>query len=118
MSETSGAVAYEARELARQAQRDIESHEAVCAERYGNINDKLNMLFKIIAWAGGTAFLVVMGLLTYLAKTQFENITALQQALAQQQRIPVSPPQVYIQPAPGSPPMGASVDKQTNTPQP
>ena len=118
-----GGLAYDALTIARdgkskaeQALREIESHEDVCAERYKNINEKLEMLFKVIAWAGGAAFLLVMGLLGFLAKTQFESISALQKATLQRteilERTQPMPPQVIIQRAPGQPEIGATVEQQ------
>lgn len=113
-----GGIAYDALTMAREANdkaeralRDIEGHEDICAERYRNINEKLGMLFKIIAWAGGTGFLLIMGLLAFLAKTQFESINALQKAAVVQRADPL-PPQVIIQRAPGQGDMGATVERQ------
>lgn len=109
-----GQDARAALELGRQNERDIESHEAICAERYTNINDKLSTIFKIIAWAGGTGFLLIMGLLGFLAKTQFESINALQKVTVQgleRAQQPAPPPQVIIQPAQGLSNMGATVER-------
>lgn len=113
MSERSvSEVAYEALNLARQNARDIEGHEDICAERYQNIHEKLGMIFRIIAWAGGTGFLLIMGLLAFLAKTQFESIRALQSAAVQRVSAQPLPPQVIIQRAPGQAEMGATVEPQ------
>ncbi len=117
MSERSTSeVAYEALNLARQNARDIEGHEDICAERYQNIHEKLGMIFRIIAWAGGTGFLLITGLLAFLAKTQFESIKALQDAAVQRtgllERAQPLPPQVIIQRAPGQAEMGATVEPQ------
>ena len=133
--ETTGSasrVAYAAIDLAKEAKLEILSHEKICAERYANINqtltdlknetlpdmkaaidEKFNMIWKIIAWAGGAAFLIIMGLLSYLAKTQFEVITQ-QQRIANQPQViqqAAPPPQVIIQRADGSPAIGATVER-------
>lgn len=118
-----GGIAYDALTMARDAMakaeqnaRDIEGHEDICAERYENIREKLGMLFKIIAWAGGSAFAIVMGLLAFLAKTQFDQIKTLQSAVGQRtellERAQSVPPQVIIQRAPGQTEMGASVERR------
>lgn len=42
----------------------IETHEAVCAERYISIDWKLGLIFHILAW-GGTTLIGCMGFLIY-----------------------------------------------------
>lgn len=119
---STGGILYDALNMARHAQQQVDNHEEVCAERYKTIHEsltkletsfdkQLGMIWKVIAWAGGSAFLIVMGLLGFLAKTQFDQITALQTAAAQ--RAPAAqqlPPQVIIQRAPGSPELGATIE--------
>lgn len=119
-----GGIAYDALMMAQKADGKAdsvaqaqESHEEVCAERYKNIHEKLGMIFKIIAWAGGSAFLVIMGLLGFLAKTQFDTISEMSKATAQRteqmERAQAQPPQVVIQSQPGSPQItGATVDRK------
>lgn len=119
-----GGIALDALKAARDAQakadenaRDIEAHEDICAERYKTINEKLGTIFKIIVWAGGTGFMLIMGLLAFFAKTQFEMMDSAQKATAQRTEIlersrTSEPPQVIIQPAPGQTGMGASVERQ------
>lgn len=98
--------AYEALGMAKEAKAEIAAHEDVCALRYKSIeaaltkietsfDKQLGMVWKVIAWAGGTAFLIVMGLLGFLAKSQFSSMTALQEAVNK------PPPPIVIQTAPG-----------------
>lgn len=113
-------VALEARELARAAKAEIDGHEAVCAERYENINQKLGpdgdirrqlgMMWKIFGFAGSTGFLIVMGMLAYLMKSNDESMHDLQKTVTEMRATPPSPPQIIIQPPAGSQPMGATVD--------
>jgi len=59
-----------ARQDARQALNEIESHEDLCAERYGNINDTLRTIKSILGWAGGTIFMMLIGVLGWLISQQ------------------------------------------------
>lgn len=124
---SAGSVAYDALNLAKEAKRDIVAHEDICAIRYERINvtlsemksgidEKFNMIWKIIAWAGGSAFLIVMGLLAFLAKTQFDSMTEFQRIMTQPQPVPQAapPPQIIIQREAGQPPIGATVERQPN----
>ncbi len=124
MSEASfGGIALDALEAARKAQakadqveRDGTNHEAICAERYANINQKIGTLFKLMAWGGTTALTLILALLAFLAKAQFDSITELKSAAQQRselsQRINEMPPRVIIQPAPGATTTGATIERQ------
>lgn len=117
-----GGVALDALEAARQAQakadqveRDIAGHEDICAERYKNINEKIGTIFKLLAWGGTTALMLILGLLGFLAKTQFDSMKARDdttQQIAEILRRQSPPPQVIVQPAPGATTTGASVERQ------
>lgn len=120
-----GGIALDALEAARKAQakadqveRDINSHEDICAERYKNINEKVGTLFKLVAYGGSTALMLILGLLGFLAKAQFDSITELKSAAVQRADIREQllrsdqPPQVIIQPAQGSTGMGATVERK------
>ena len=116
-------IALDALEAARAAQKKAdevgaagEAHEDICAERYGNINEKIGTLFKLLAWGGTTALMLILGLLSFLAKAQFDSITELKAATAQRvdlgHRMDDMPPRVIIQPAPGAATTGATVERQ------
>lgn len=72
MSETVSEVAYEARNLARQAGRDITKHEEICAERYAEIRASVKEVKGWITWGGSFALTIVIGLLAFLASAQFK----------------------------------------------
>lgn len=84
MGETTAAVAYEARNLAESAHEKIDGHEKLCAERYGNINSNLSMLFKIIGWGGSTTLLLLLALLGWLGNRVVDSIDASNQQLRDQ----------------------------------
>lgn len=105
-----------------EADRAVEAHEAICAERYknlqasfGGVQKEMGMLWRILAWAGSTTLLLILGLLGFLAKVQFDSMNARDESARQIVEIlkrQPSPPQVVVQPAPGSPEMGATVERQ------
>lgn len=79
---STAAVAYEALNLGKQNSRDISQHEDICAERYRNINQSMAKIETsvdkqfgeikgILKWAGGAAFAIIIGLLSFLAQAQF-----------------------------------------------
>lgn len=123
-------VALAARAKAEQAQRDIDSHEDVCAERYENIHAKLTemktefsaqnrRIWGLFGWLGGTGFLILMGVLSFLLRAQYDTITAMSKASRDRielrdriEAVQPLPPQVIIQRAPGSPEIGATVEHQ------
>jgi hypothetical protein len=121
------AIAYEAQTLAKQAVRDIEQHEDVCAERYGNIHKALAEMkvefkeanaktSKTFWWMFTTGFAILISLLGFLLKAQIDTIAEMAKATAQRSVImertrPTLPPQVIIQPAPGQSDMGATVER-------
>lgn len=47
-----------------EALTQIRVHEAVCAERYRGIEQRLGMIFHVLAW-GGTTLIGCMGFLIY-----------------------------------------------------
>lgn len=79
---TPSSVAYEALNLSKQNTRDIEAHEDLCAERYNNINNSIGEIKSILKWAGTTGFLIIIGLLGFLAKTTWEAKEQAQEAAA------------------------------------
>lgn len=111
-------VAYDALNLAKQNERDINHHEDICAERYKNINDSMLAIEQradkgfseikgILKWAGGALFSIILGLLAFLAQQQFvSNDTARKQAeakidLLERQLIQQArPPVTVVQPQP------------------
>lgn len=117
-----GGLAYDALEMARHADgkaeralQAVDSHEDICAERYRNINEKIGTIFKLLAWGGTTALMLILGLLGFLAKTQFDSMKARDdttQQIAEILRRQSPPPQVIVQPAPGATTTGASVERQ------
>lgn len=80
MSESASRVAYEALNLSKQNTRDIEAHEDLCAERYKNINTSISEIKSILKWAGTTGFVIIIGLLSFLAKAQFDANSTAQRA--------------------------------------
>jgi len=70
-------IANEARTLANAAKGEISSHEAVCAERYTNINQQLGWIWKILALAGVS----LLGMLGFLAKTEVDSLNSMQRVL-------------------------------------
>ena len=89
---STAAIAYEALNLSKQNERDIEKHEDLCAERYANINITMAAIEQradkgfteikgILKWAGGTLFAIIISLLGFLATQQFNaNDSARRQA--------------------------------------
>lgn len=59
-----------ARDDAAKALDNIEGHERLCAERYGNINDTLKTIKSILGWAGGTIFTMLLATLGWLIVQQ------------------------------------------------
>lgn len=84
MSESASAIAYEARNRANAAHDKIDSHEQLCAERYGNINSNLSLLFKIIGWGGVTFLSLLLGILAWTSNRVVESIDANNQQLRNQ----------------------------------
>lgn len=74
------AIANQALKLAEQNENDIESHEKLCAERYGNINNSIREIKDILKWAGGAAFAIILGLLSFLATNTFQANDAARKA--------------------------------------
>lgn len=72
MSETVSEVAYQARNRADQALRDITKHEEICAERYAEIRASVKEVKGWITWGGSLALTIVIGLLAFLASAQFK----------------------------------------------
>jgi hypothetical protein len=66
-------MASQALEIAKDADRKILSHEAICVERYTNINSKMNDIGKnisklenIFKWAGGALFTLAFSAFGFL----------------------------------------------------
>lgn len=61
-------------ERANEAHVKIEAHEELCAERYANIHNLIagvqrtsSTVLKLLAWGGSTVFMLLVGLLGFLA---------------------------------------------------
>ena len=57
-------------------------HEAICSERWKSTDFKLGMIIKFGGWAGGLAALVVVGLLSWSLKANYDNLDAQHQTAA------------------------------------
>lgn len=69
-------VAQQALDLGRKNEGEIAAHEAVCAERYGNILSKIADIMGILKWAGGAAFTLIMALLAWSLVQQINANTS------------------------------------------
>lgn len=66
-------MAYQALNLARQNERDMESHETICAERYAGIHKGIDEI-KGVLWKAGTgAFGLIMAMLAFLVVQQLNT---------------------------------------------
>lgn len=52
-----------ARDQASKALSDLQGHEDLCAERYGNIHDKLGFITRLLGWGGATLATIVIGII-------------------------------------------------------
>jgi len=75
-------VAHQALKLAEKNEGDIVAHEKLCAERYGNINDSIREIKGFLKWVGGSAFLIIIGLLGWSLKQQVNANDAAVRAVA------------------------------------
>lgn len=78
------AVARQALTRADSAHAEIEKHEEVCAERYGNIKQEIGEIKTILKWAGSTLFLLIIGALAWSIRMQISSAYAEAQALRTQ----------------------------------
>ncbi len=62
---------YEARDMARLALAKIDTHEQVCAVRWGATMAGILDVKRILGWGGGTLVLVMLGLIAWLANRAF-----------------------------------------------
>lgn len=84
MTESTAAVAYEARNRANAAHDKIEAHEDLCAERYRNINESVAEIKNILKWAGSGIIGLMLTVLGWLVLQQIDNNRQDQAALARQ----------------------------------
>ena len=77
----SESVAQEALSKAESAQAQLVAHEQLCAERYANINDKLSTIVRVLAWAGGTLFMLIIAVLGWSMWQQISAASAEQESL-------------------------------------
>ena len=61
------AVDQVARDDAKTALEKIGAHEDLCAERYGNIHDKLGLVLKVLGWGGATLMTAMIGTVGFFA---------------------------------------------------
>ncbi len=77
-----GGLLFDAMTMARNAEAQVESHEALCAERYKTINEsiaaikvdikeKFGEVKKILAWAGITMLTIIIGALSWSLQQQW-----------------------------------------------
>ncbi|PAL23552.1 hypothetical protein [Sphingopyxis sp. GW247-27LB] len=79
-----------ARDAARKAQSDIESHEEICAERYKNINTNISDLKTEIRRGGSIALTIIIALLAWFAVnyiSEFKDNMQLRRAMVEQQQV-------------------------------
>ena len=58
---------------AHDAERGLAAHEELCAERYLNIHGRINMIFRILSWAGPLAVAVIIGVAAWGLNRVFEG---------------------------------------------
>lgn len=84
--------------------RDQQNHEVICAERYEGIRSDINSLKTQIGWAAGIIVTVVIAILGWSLKSQWDNEQETVQAL-----IRISEQQRSAQVAPAPPPVRTPV---------
>lgn len=57
----------------------IKGHEALCAERYKNLDDRLKVVFVVI----GTSLMLLIGVTAWSLKTNWDNADRQLQAIEQ-----------------------------------
>lgn len=67
-------VAYDALNLAKQNERDIDRHEKICAERYEGINETMREIKSLIKSAIGWGVSILLALLGFLLIQQFNDL--------------------------------------------
>lgn len=77
----SESLAQQALNRAESAHQLLAAHELLCAERYGNINDKLNTIVRVLAWAGGTLFMLILAVLGWSMSQQISAAAVEQESL-------------------------------------
>lgn len=76
---------------AHDAEQGLAAHEKLCAERYLNIHGRINMIFRILSWAGPLAVAVIIGVASWGLNRVFEGQQA-QLALLKSVRAEVASP--------------------------
>ncbi len=81
-------VAREALDLAKDVDHRVNAHEDICALRYKRLEENITAVKsdvgdvkKIIAWAGTTGFAIILGVLGFLMKAQFDANTEMQRTI-------------------------------------
>ncbi len=85
-------VAREALDLAKDVDRRMDGHEDICAIRYRSLENSIahvknelsasvGDIKKVLAWAGGTAFIGLIGALSFFLKVQFDANADMQRSL-------------------------------------
>ncbi len=52
---------------------EFKAHEQLDQERLLNLHGRINMIFKVLAWAGPTAFLLLVGIGAWGLNRVFDN---------------------------------------------
>lgn len=88
-------IAREALDLAKDVDHRVNAHEDICALRYNQLElsikatkDEVGDVKKILAWAGTTGFAIVLALLGFLMKAQFDANTEMQRTIQNLQQKP------------------------------
>jgi len=68
--------AADAMDVAKDAKAGLESHEAICAERYARIFDTLGELKTLAKWAAGAVASMAIGLIAWLLVQVYSMQTA------------------------------------------
>lgn len=99
MSEDVLVVAREALDLAKDVDRRVNSHEDICALRYEqlhasiaavkkDVGDSVGDIKKVLGWAGATLVVVMMSVLGFFLKAQFDANAEMQRQLNSLQQQP------------------------------
>ena len=88
MIDTTSHIAREALDLARNVEMRVNGHEDICAVRYGSLDTKISNVSndvgdvkRILAWAGTTGFAVILSVLGFLMKAQFDANAEMQRTI-------------------------------------
>ena len=101
MNESASSVARQALDLAKDVERRVDSHEDICALRYAQLEASVSAvktevassvgdIKKILGWAGAAGFTILIGLLGFFLKAQYDSNQKLAdriESLQQQQSV-------------------------------